>query len=413
MTFAKRKFKWLLREPLTYGANEVGEATNPDWPRYLRITDLNDNGTLRDDTYKTLASELAAPYLLEDGDLLFARSGATSGKAFLYRSKHGAACFAGYLIRAKIDLRHAFPQFLYYFSQSDLYWRQISEATIQATIQNVSAEKYASLEVPLPPLATQRRIAAYLDRETSEIDRLIAAKERLLTLLGEKRRALITHAVTHGTNTSVKSVYSGVEWIGEIPQGWRIVRGKQILVERDERSEDGQEELLTVSHITGVTARTEKDVTMFEAVSKEGYKICRTGDLAVNTMWAFMGALGVAKIDGIVSPSYTVYVPSADVDPDYLDMLVRIPNFCEEIRRNSKGVWSSRLRLYAESLFDLRFPLPPVIEQRQIVKKVEGDLRIANLLESACRRSLTLIHERRSALIAAAVTGQISIEDDE
>jgi type I restriction enzyme S subunit len=263
--------------------------------------------------------------------------------------------------------------------------------------------------IPVPPLKIQRNIASYLDRETSEIDQLIGAKVRLLSLIAEKRRALIWRIVLSGTNEEVNQRQTDVEWIGTIPAHWQVVRGKQILRERDERSESGEEELLTVSHITGVTSRQEKDVTMFEAVSKEGYKICRTGDFAVNTMWAFMGAMGTAPIDGIVSPSYGVYILSPNIDPNWFDLLVRLPNFCEEVRRNSKGVWSSRLRLYAEALFDIRFPLPPLDEQRAIVRKLRNELSNANELEATTNRSMGLLQERRSALIAAAVTGQLEV----
>jgi len=302
-------------------------------------------------------------------------------------------------------------EYLYYLTYSEPFRKQ-GEAQMSGAAgqKRITDEFVRNFRFALPPLETQRQIASYLDRETGEIDRLIAAKERLLTLLAEKRRALIGLAVTQGTSLDADLIDSGIEWIGKIPKHWQVVRGKQILTERDERSENGEEELLTVSHITGVTSRSEKDVTMFEAVSKEGYKICRRGDLAVNTMWAFMGAMGTSALDGIVSPSYNVYIPSTGIDPEYLDILVRIPNFCEDVRRNSKEVWSSRLRLYAEALFDIRFPVPPLEEQVRIVATLRRDLTNATMMEEWCRKSISLIGERRSALIAAAVTGQLEVE---
>lgn len=108
--------------------------------------------------------------------------------------------------------------------------------------------------------------------------------------------------------------------------------------------------LLTVSHLTGVTSRAEKDVNMFMAESLEGYKRCEAGDLVINTLWAWMGAMGVARQPGIVSPAYNVYQPVAQLDPEYVDLMVRTPRFVEEITRYSKGVWSSRLRLYPAML---------------------------------------------------------------
>ena len=100
---------------------------------------------------------------------------------------------------------------------------------------------------------------------------------------------------------------SGVEWIGKIPKHWETRRNKHVFNERNERSVSGDEELLTVSHITGVTPRSEKNVNMFLAQTLEGYKHCSRGNLAINTMWAWRGALGFSEFDGIVSPSYNVY----------------------------------------------------------------------------------------------------------
>ncbi len=117
-------------------------------------------------------------------------------------------------------------------------------------------------------------IADYLDRETAQVDALIAAKERVLDLLAEKRRALITRAVTRGLDPDAPLRDSGIPWLGEIPAHWRTERTRWLFQERDERSETGEEELLTVSHLTGVTPRSEKDVNMFEAETTEGYKIC-------------------------------------------------------------------------------------------------------------------------------------------
>ncbi len=95
------RLKFLISQPLQYGANEAAELTDPDLPRYIRITDIRDDGSLRDETFKSLPEDIARPYLLDEGDLLFARSGATVGKTFRYKPSWGAAAYAGYLIRAR------------------------------------------------------------------------------------------------------------------------------------------------------------------------------------------------------------------------------------------------------------------------------------------------------------------------
>ncbi|MFP7011326.1 restriction endonuclease subunit S [Enterobacter chuandaensis] len=191
-----KPFKYILSAPMSYGANESAESDDPNHPRYIRITDLTENGTLREDTFKTLPWDKAYSYLLSDGDILLARSGATVGKSFLYRETNGAACFAGYLIKASCDEEKALPKYIYAYLQSHSYWEYISGSNIQSTIQNVSAEKYSSMVLPVPQREEQATIAATLDRETARIDALIGKAEQSITLLKERRSAFITAAVT-------------------------------------------------------------------------------------------------------------------------------------------------------------------------------------------------------------------------
>ncbi len=191
-----KPFKYILSAPMSYGANESAESDDPNHPRYIRITDLTENGTLREDTFKTLPWDKAYSYLLSDGDILLARSGATVGKSFLYRETNGAACFAGYLIKASCDEEKALPKYIYAYLQSHSYWEYISGSNIQSTIQNVSAEKYSSMVLPVPQREEQATIVATLDRETARIDALISKAEQSITLLKERRAAFITAAVT-------------------------------------------------------------------------------------------------------------------------------------------------------------------------------------------------------------------------
>ena len=294
------------------------------------------------------------------------------------------------------------------------YWLSMQTGYLQilgrgSTFMELSTDGLKSLNIPHPPLPQQHAIADYLDRETARLDALVAAKERVLGLLAEKRRALITRAVTRGLDPSVPLRDSGIPWLGEIPAHWETERARWLFRERDERSDTGEGELLTVSHLTGVTPRSEKDVNMFEAETTEGYKICLSGDLVINTLWAWMGAMGVSPVDGIVSPAYNVYEPVARFHPSYVDALVRLSVFAQEVTRYSKGVWSSRLRLYPESFFAVSLPVPPASEQREIIAYIAKETSKLDELQVATERTTSLLTERRGALIAAAVTGQLEV----
>lgn len=295
------------------------------------------------------------------------------------------------------------------------YWLSVQTEYLQvlgrgSTFMELSTDELKSLNVPHPSLGQQRAIADYLDRETARLDALVAAKERVLGLLTEKRRALITRAVTRGLDPRAPLRDSGIPWLGEIPARWETERSRWLFRERDQRSETGEEELLTVSHLTGVTLRSEKDVNMFEAETTEGYKICLSGDLVINTLWAWMGAMGVSPVNGVVSPAYNVYQPGPRLEPSYVDALVRLPVFAQEVTRYSKGVWSSRLRLYPEGFFEVFLPVPPLAEQRAIVDHIAKETEKLDELRIATERTTFLLKERRAALIAAAVTSQIVVE---
>lgn len=294
-----------------------------------------------------------------------------------------------------------------------LHWArdQLAYEATGSTYEAVAVEDVANLLLPRFSFEEQKAIGTYLDREIGKIDVLMKAKERLLALLEEKRRALITHAVTRGLNPAAPTRDSGIEWLGHIPAHWQVEYARWLFDEIDERSTTGEEELLTVSHITGVTSRAEKEVNMFMAESLEGYKVCHSGDLVINTLWAWMGAMGTAFRPGIVSPAYNVYRPRGQYEPRYIDYLVRITIFAQEVIRFSRGVWSSRLRLYPAEFFQIVLPVPPLAEQTAIVDYLDHQIAKLDALESATKKTIDLLQERRTALIAAAVTGQIPVPE--
>jgi type I restriction enzyme S subunit len=345
---------------------------------------------------------------LVSGDLLVCEGGEV-GRAAILGHEPPADCIIQNALHRVRPLYADATSFLVYLLRHAATQGWFDVLCNRSTIAHFTVDKFGEMWISIPDEKTQHTIANYLDGETARLDTLVAAKERLLGILEEKRKALVTRAVTRGLDLNVPVRESGLPWLGKVPAHWDAEQARWLFQERDERSATGEEELLTVSHITGVTPRSEKDVNMFEAETTEGYKICRAGDLVINTLWAWMGAMGVSPIDGIVSPAYNVYVPSQRLEPAYVDALVRIPVFAEEAKRYSKGVWSSRLRLYPDGFFEIGFPVPPISEQGAIVAHIAAETARLDALAAATERSIALIKERRASLIAAAVTGQIEV----
>ena len=191
-----KKLKWIINDKLKYGANEATETTDKSLPRYIRITDFGEDGRLIDDTFKSLSYEIAKDYLLKDGDILFARSGATVGKTFQYKDYKGIACFAGYLIKATPNPNFILSDFLYIYTKSDAYKNWINSVFIQATIQNIGADKYQSLFIPLPSIDEQRQITDVLKIKINRIEKFISNIDNEIELLKEFRTALISEVVT-------------------------------------------------------------------------------------------------------------------------------------------------------------------------------------------------------------------------
>ena len=274
-------------------------------------------------------------------------------------------------------------------------------------------ETFGNQRVPLPPPAEQEAIVRFLRWSTGQLDLAIRAKRRVITLLNEQKQAIIHRAVTRGLDASVPLKPSGIPWLGDIPQHWQVLRAKYLFGEIDVRSTDGSEELLSVSHLTGVTPRSQKNITMFKAASYEGHKLCHPGDLVVNTMWAWMGALGVSTFDGIISPAYAVYRPRR---PDiivgaYMEGLLRSRPYLSNMMCHSTGLRASRLRLYPDEFFRLPIILPSAAEQEQIVNAIEEQTVELNTAISRLEREIELLREYKTRLVADVVTGKLDVRE--
>ena len=190
------RLRRLVVGKLAYGANVAAEHDNPAWPRYLRITDFSKDGKLRQDTFRSVPPEIANKYLLDPGDVLLARSGATVGKAFLVDKDAGPACHAGYLIRARLNRSILHPNLFFAFTQSAAFAMWKSSSFIVATIENISAEKYADLPVPVPPRSEQRSLLEFIGESIAKIDRAVEFSTREIALVKEHRTRFIADVVT-------------------------------------------------------------------------------------------------------------------------------------------------------------------------------------------------------------------------
>lgn len=198
------RLKYILSEAMKYGANETGVEYSSEMPRYIRITDISLDGKLKDTGKLSLPNNVAKEYILKDKAILFARSGATVGKTFIYKSEYGKMAFAGYLISAYCNEKLFSPELLYYFTNSFAYSEWINRVFSQSTIQNIGADKYVNMILTVPKIVEQQQIVSYLDFKCSEIDTLIADKKHQLDILADYKKSLIYEYVTGKKEVPVK-----------------------------------------------------------------------------------------------------------------------------------------------------------------------------------------------------------------
>ena len=399
------RLKNLVKEPLKYGANESAEEDNPLNPRYIRITDFGNDGLLKDDTFKSLPIEIASNFLLEEGDLLFARSGATVGKTFLFKNYDGIACFAGYLIKATFDKDKIDSTYINYFTRSNYYENWKMSVFQQATIQNIGADKYNQLLVSIPDsIAEQTAIANYLDHKTNQIDTLISKKEQFITLLQEERTAVINQAVTKGLDPKVKMKDSGIEWLGEIPEHWEVkklafefntLNTKRIPLSAEER---GIMELRKYDYYgaSGVIDKVENYIFDEDLIliGEDGANLLtrskRLAFIASGKFWVNNHAHIIKPING------------------------NINYFCELLELIDYTIYisgSAQPKLTQEALMSIKIPVPPISEQNVIFDYLKDEFNKIDTLISKSQQEIELLKEYKTALIREVVTGKVDVRD--
>ena len=416
-----RRLKRCLVEPLRYGANAPAEGRNSEWPRYLRITDFTKDGRLRDSTFRSLLPDIARDYLVRPGDVLFARSGATAGKAFIVPSDIGLACHAGYLIKARVREETLNPKFLFYFSQSDSFsgWRNIE--FIQSTIPNINAEKYANLTLPIPPLVEQRLIVRFLDWHGTQTAKLIRAKKKLIALLNEQKQAIIHRAVTGGLDPNVKFKPSGIPWLGDVPEGWEVRRLRSISRNVTSGSRgwsqyaaDHGPLFVRIANLsrTGLHLRFD-DVVRLALPATELGEAARTrtvaGDLLLS-ITAYIGSVAIVPDnvgDAYVSQHVACCRLIPDVNPRWIGYVLLSPIGQAHGTLSMNGGTKQGLSLDDVKNYVVLLPSREI--QNQIANWIDVTTSQVSNSISSVESEISLIQEYRTRLIADVVTGKLDI----
>ena len=358
------------------------------------------------------------------GDVLF-------GKLRPYLAKSARPDFDGVATSELIALRplsDCTQSYVMYCLLNEAYIRWIDVFTYGARMPRVSPDQVAISSMPLPSLAEQRAIAAYLDRETAKIDALVAKKERLIKLLQEKRTALISRAVTKGLDPNVPMKDSGVEWLGEIPAHWEVKRLKHALSSRKGALKTGPfgSQLKSTEMLAGEIkvynqrSVINRDFTIGQNyISLEKFSELRVfevfpNDLLVTTRGT-IGMCAVVPLDserGILHPCLMrMQFDSSIIHNHFAEYVIQDSGYVMD-QLDLKSNATTIDVIYSESLSKVWLAVPPVADQRAITAFLGCETAKIDILIGKVREAIERVNELRTALIAAAVTGRIDVREE-
>jgi len=282
----------------------------------------------------------------------------------------------------------------------------------------LSIDDLKSLRVPLPSRDDQRAIADYLDGETARLDALVAAKERLLKLIAEKRRALITRAVTRGLDPNVPLRDSGIPWLGPIPAHWDLLHLRRVLSAVDYGISDAVEPTGAIAVLRmGDIKNGEIDYSGVGFVGNIDTKLLlQPGDLVFNRTNSLdqIAKAAIFREAAAYPVSFASYLVrlrcSKAVLPEFLNILLNSSYVMSWARAEALPA-IGQANLNPNRYSYLRIALPSADEQRTIVCHITSETAKLDALRAAAERTIVLLKERRAALIAAAVTGQLPIPE--
>lgn len=337
---------------------------------------------------------------LQKGDLIIEKSGGGEnqpvGRIAFFQLNEPALC-SNFMELIRPDSKKVIPQFAAFLLYSLWLNRVVIPSIKQTTgIQNLDIADYFDNKIFLPSISIQQQIVSYLQNELYCIDNLIVQKERLINLLSEKRQALITKAVTRGLDPNVKLKSSGIDWLGDVPKHWEVKKIKYLadlksgnFLSAEEIDENGEYPVYGGNGLRGYTNKA-THVGDFVLIGRQG-ALCGNINYAFEEFWATEHAI--------------VCNPKEQYDILWFGELLRVMNL------NQYSIAAAQPGLSVDVIKNLAIPVPLLTEQQLISKHIKNSTENIDKIQNTTIKSIELLKERRTALISAAVTGQIEIPE--
>ncbi len=343
---------------------------------YIRITDIDDK------TRKYLASAGKSPvqvpqeqYLVGQDDILFARTGTSTGKTYLYDKSDGKLYFSGFLIRAHIkdgyNSRFVFSQTL-----TQTYKKWVAVMSVRSGQPGINLREYMRYGFYVPERAEQDKIAQTIFL----LDKKIELQQERAKLLRRYKQGLLQICFFNKSEDK--------------RQRWNSAKVREILPQRAHRGVAGLE-LLSVTKESGVKKRSELGAMDVSSLDKRRYKLAMPGDIVCNSMRMWQGACGVSPYKGIVSPAYTVLIPSEQIDARWIVQLFKTKKMQNLFKRYSQGLTDDAWTLKYTQIADIQLHFPSFEEQRKMADMLEKADRAVTL----CEEKIDCLYSYKQALL--------------
>jgi type I restriction enzyme S subunit len=392
-----------LRNGLNKDKSAYGTGT-----RYVTVNDLYEEGYIEQEKLKRMEVNFQEynQYSLQEHDILFARSSVKRegvGNPGIIEKIQEETVFSGFVIRLRVNNEKAYKKYIYWLLRSRSI-RDIVVAVSNTVAQtNLSQPNLKSIDICFPSTKEQRKIALFLERETSRIDKLIEKKENQIELLKEKRAALISHAVTKGLDPNVKMKDSGIDWLGEIPEDWEVKKIKYIFKNLDHKripisSEERSymEKKYPYYGASGIIDEVESYIfdEPLILVAEDGANLLSRSTplafIAKGKYWVNNHAHILKPLSGVIK-----YWENVLLSFDYTPLI--------------SG--AAQPKLTSENLGNIFLPVPNDREQHKIADYLIKETNMIDRLTKKIFENINILKEYRTAIISAAVTGKIDVRD--
>ena len=382
--------------------------------KVIRIGDISQRLDFDGCVKANVKTESLQSYRIKNNDIVIAMSGATTGKCCIAHNVEEA-----YINQRVGIIRCKNYSYVYYLLQTDSFMEYIKLNNAGSAQPNVSGSSIGNYPLLVPPISEQQKIANYLDKVCGEVDEMIALQEQMIEELKAYKQSVITEAVTKGLNPDVPMKDSGIDWIGEIPEHWKLEPIKYCFGRRSEKNNPVKtKERLSLSIDKGVTLYAEKTTNLDRFKDDfTQYQLAYPNDIVLNCMNMIVGAVGLSKYMGCVSPVYyVIYTIKPEIDALYYSYLLNIPTIRGVYYSLGKGIYAiergegrvntCRLKVSYDDFGRLNIPIPPIDEQKEITNFIQQKSSEIDALIAIKQLKIEELKDYKKSVIYEYVTGK-------